>query len=68
MTKQTLTTEHNIYDFKSKKVMQSYLNEIARLNVNLDHYMMEFDIKELEEDYDLFTIADLQGLGAEDDK
>ena len=68
MTKQTLTTEHNIYDFKSKKVMQSYLNEIARLGINLDHYMMEFDIKELEDNYELFTIADLNELIAEDDK
>jgi|TARA_Y100000287_G_scaffold161581_1_gene141083 hypothetical protein len=68
MTKQTLTTEHNIYDFKSKKVMQTYLNEIARLGINLDHYMMEFDIKELEDNYELFTIADLNELIAEDDK
>tara|TARA_B100000073_G_scaffold306783_1_gene276662 strand:- start:2014 stop:2220 length:207 start_codon:yes stop_codon:yes gene_type:complete len=68
MTKQTLTTEHNIYDFKSKKVMQTYLNEIARLGINLDHYMMEFDIKELEDNYELFTIADLNEHVAEDDK
>tara|TARA_B100000927_G_C16410641_1_gene447188 strand:- start:952 stop:1158 length:207 start_codon:yes stop_codon:yes gene_type:complete len=68
MTKQTLTTEYNIYDFKSKKVMQSYLNEIARLGINLDHYMMEFDIQELEDNYKLFTIADLNELIAEDDK
>ena len=48
MTRQIVETEHHVVEFESKKLYKQVLEKCEELDINLDHYLFEFDL-DLEE-------------------
>jgi|TARA_B100001113_G_scaffold301870_1_gene261052 hypothetical protein len=49
-----ITTPLHVVDFNSKKDLREVVLNSARLGVNLDHYLLEFDLED--------NIVDLEDL------
>jgi len=51
MTKQLIETTHHVVEFESKKIYKQVQRRCKELNINLDHYLFEFDLEENDQEW-----------------
>jgi hypothetical protein len=50
MTRQIVETEHHVVEFESKKLYKQVLDQCKELDINLDHWLFEFDLEPTEKE------------------